>query len=279
MATGSRIARIPYAIYVREYIRDTPLHRNILSRANRVIAVSRDVQDYVRNLISPDRTVVCYDPINAQPIEERMKRHPAGGERLLPFSIIEPVIGLVGRITPYKQPHLFVQSIPEVLKVVPEARFVIVGSASPKEKNYETWVRGLPVELGVENKIAFLGARSDAVELISEMKIFCVTSSREPFARVILEAQVIGCPVIAPNTGGPPEAIQDGETGLLFSSTAPDSPIQLATKIIKLLQDENLRMNLAIRARQQVYQTYAGHLPVKKLENELEKLSSKGSLV
>ena len=277
VGTGSWLAHLPYAIYVREYIRGIPLHRKILSKANRVITVSQDVQRYISDMVDPDRTPLCYDPIYAQPIIERRKRHRAVGERLLPFMADGPVIGLVGRITPFKQQHLFIQSIPEVLKVIPEARFVIVGASKSNEQSYEISVRRLAVELGIENKVIFMGARSDAIELMDEITILCVTSSREPLGRVILEAQVVGCPVIVPDAGGPPELVKDGWTGLLFSSTAPDAYDQLAKQIIRLLQDENLRKNLAAKAEEQVKSTFASYQPVQHLKNELELLSQESS--
>jgi glycosyltransferase involved in cell wall biosynthesis len=279
VGTGSRLAHIPYAIYVREHIRDIPLHRNILSRANRIIAVSRDIQHHISSMVDPEQISLCYDPIHAQPIQERIARHRARGKRLLPSKTEGPSIGLVGRITPFKQAHLFIQAIPEVLKAIPEAHFIIAGTASSTEKDYEAGVKRLAIELGVDHRVMFLGARPDAIELISEMTVMCVTSSREPLGRVILEAQVIGCPVIAPNTGGPAELVQDGHTGLLFASTAPDASSLLARQLIRLLQDDNLQLELADQAQDLVHKTLASSQPVRFLENELTRLSQMPSRV
>jgi glycosyltransferase involved in cell wall biosynthesis len=277
MWTACRLARIPYAIYIREYITIPlrPIYRKILDRANRIFAVSRDVRNYVSDVTDPNKILVAYNHINAQLILQRVNFHKASGGRQLPFREKHPIVGIVGRVTPYKQQDLFVHAITDVLSEVPQARFVVVGSASRKDQAFEEEVKKLAYELGVQDKIAFMGYRKDALEIISELTVSCVPSTREPLGRVILESQLIGCPVVASNTGGSTEVIEDGVTGLLFPIDGLHADNKMASAVVRLLKDGELRNTIAVNARDFVGKKFTSMQHVKQLENYIESLVAK----
>jgi len=265
--TACRFAGIPYAIYVREYISDKPPHRGILGRADRIFAVSADVAAYLSPMSDPKKIAVAHDHLDAEALVARLEaRNPKR------FAGEGPVVGIIGRITSYKQQDLFVRAIPWVLKEVPEARFLIVGSAGEGERAYEEGLKKLARELQVDDRLAFLGHRPDALEIMAELTVCCLTSDREPFPRTVLEAQLAGCAVIAADTGGCPEMVEDGVTGLLFPSTRPDSHELLAEKIIRLLGDDALRERIAVNAKERVMQTFASDMPVRQFEAHLKSL-------
>ena len=272
VATACRMAGLPYAIYMRDYIADTPLHRRILSRADALYAISKDVIQQHQGMADPARFHLAYNFINPDPILTRHEAHQASGKRLLPFPVENPVIGLVGRITPYKQPDLFIQTVPIVLESVPDARFVLVGAAQEREKPYEEKIKALAGSLGIADRIRFLGNRRDAVELTSEFTVACLASGREPLGRVILEAHLLGVPVVVPETGGPAEIVENDVTGLHFSATAPDAPARLAGQIVRLLRDANLRECLAQQAREHIFNTFASHKHVQIQEEYIDDL-------
>ena len=216
-------ARLPYAVYLREYISDRPVNRQILERAGRILCVSQDLQRHIQRMTGPGSVFLAYDPIRPQPVLERIERHRASGVRRLPFEPEMPVIGFAGRLTPSKQPHLLILAARQVLEEIPQARFAIIGAAQPKEHHYELALKKMVQDLGLGGKVAFLGQREDARELISELAVLCLPSRNEPLGRVLLEAQLAGCPVVGASSGGIPEIIEDGVTGLLFS-LAGDHP-------------------------------------------------------
>jgi glycosyltransferase involved in cell wall biosynthesis len=272
VGTACRMAKIPYAIYMRDYIKDTPLHRRILQKANAVFAISKDVQSHLDGMVNPAIVHLAYNYIHPDPILDRSEAHAADGQRRLPFSSSHPVVGLVGRITPYKRPDLFLRAVPHILEQVPDARFVVIGTAQEREKAFEAQVRALAKELGVEEQVAFLGQRRDAVELTSEFTISCLASGREPLGRVILEANLLNIPVVVPDTGGPAEIVEDKETGLYFASQAPDAHIQLARQVIRLLKDSDLRDCLASNARKRIFNTFASLRHIQIQEDLIERL-------
>lgn len=266
--TACRFAGIPYVIYVREYISNKPLHRAILARADKIFAVSADVAAHLSPMADPKKIVSVLDHLHAGPLIARLEARRSPKR----FAGDGPVVGIVGRITSYKQQDLFVRAIPWVAKEVPEARFVIVGSAGEGERAYEEALKKLARELQVEDRLAFLGHRPDALEIMAELTVCCLTSDREPFPRTVLEAHLVGCAVIASETGGCPEMVEDGVTGLLFPSTRPDSHERLAGNIIRLLGDDELRKRIAVNAKERVMQTFASDMPVRQFEAHLRSL-------
>jgi glycosyltransferase involved in cell wall biosynthesis len=257
---------------MRDYTPTTPLHRKILQKANALFAISNDVIRHHSDMVKSNRFRLTYNYINPDPILAIGKEHISSRGHNLPFAQQQPVIGLVGRITPYKQPDLFIRAAQHVLNEVPEARFVLIGAAQEREKSYEESIHALASDLGIKEKIAFLGQRRDAVALTSEFTIACLTSGREPLGRVILEAHLLGVPVIVPDAGGPAEIVQNEVTGLYFSSRAADADIQLARQITRLLQDKQLRLCLASKGKEHVLSTFASHLHVKIQEDTIDEL-------
>ncbi len=272
VATACHLAGLPYAIYMRDYIPDLPLHRRILRQANALFAISQDVIEQHAAMVNPGCFRLAYNFISPDPILDRHEAHVASGKRLLPFDPGSPVVGLVGRITPYKQPDLFIRAVPYILNEVPQARFALIGSAQKREKEFDEKVKSLAAGLGVQEKVAFLGQRRDAIEVASEFMVSCLTSGREPLGRVILEAQLMGVPVVVPDTGGPAEIVEDEVTGLHFSSRSPDAEMQLAGQVVRLLKDNHLRDRLAARGRERVLAIFASQRNVKTQEEYIEQL-------
>lgn len=273
--TACRMAGIPHGIYIREYFQNNSVFQPFLDQADNIFAVSRDVMGYLGTMTPPKKIVIAYNHINAHLILEKINTHKARRVRAVPFSEKHPVIGMIGRITRYKQQDLFVRAIPHVLSDIPNARFVIVGNAVEQEKDYEEYIKKLAVELGIQNEVVFMGHRADALEIISELSVSCLPSTREPLGRVLLESQIIGCPVVASDTGGSPEIIQDGVTGLLFPPTKNSSEKIFATQIIRVLTNLELRKSLVANAKTSVKNKFTGLGNVRKLEQNLENLAKK----
>lgn len=273
--TATSRAGLPMGIYLRDYTPDTLLYRRILGQASALLAISHDVIQHHSPMAALERFHLAYNYINPEPILARRAAHLASGKRLLPFGAEHPVIGLVGRITPYKQPDLFIRAIPHILNHVPDARFVLVGKAQERERHYENRIKSLAEELGVANKVLFLGHRPDAVEITSEFTIACLASGREPLGRVVLEAHLLEVPVVVPDSGGPAEIVQSGETGLCFSSQAPDAAQRMAEEILRLLKDEGLRKCLAVKGREHVIATFASQKHVEIQDDLIDQLCDK----
>jgi glycosyltransferase involved in cell wall biosynthesis len=166
------------------------------------------------------------------------------------------VVTIPGRLESWKGQDVFLRAAAEVAKRVPTARFVVLGGALYGwDEEFAAGLPRLAESLGIAGKVAFTGHRDDALALIagSDVVTHCSTSP-EPFGMVVIEAMALGRPMIASNTGGPPEIIADGETGLLIP---PGQPAVLAETVVSLLVDADRRAAIADAGRQVAHERFS----------------------
>ena len=141
---------------------------------------------------------------------------------------------MVGRLTPWKGHKTLLEAFSMVARNRPHAKLMIVGEVAFWENSYEGELKDLAVDLRVADRVIWTGYREDIPELLRLCDLFVLPSVNEPFGRVLIEAMATGKPVIGTNSGGVPEIIVDGETGLLVPS---NSPTVLAEAIEEMLSD------------------------------------------
>lgn len=107
--------------------------------------------------------------------------------------------------------------------------------------------RALAARLGVQDRVAFLGRRSDVPELLRQADVFALISHYEGFPISILEAMRAGLPVIASDVGGVREAVQDGVNGLLVPR---GDTAALVSALQALSSDEALRRAMGAASRE-----------------------------
>ena len=124
-------------------------------------------------------------------------------------------VGVVGRLAPWKGQDVFLRAFAQAFPAGSE-RAVIIGSAMFGEDEYAASLSKLAVELGVADRVDFLGFVDDVPGRLAQLDalVHCSTIP-EPFGQVVVEGMAAGLPVIAARAGGPAEIIADGSTGLL----------------------------------------------------------------
>ncbi|SDK11811.1 glycosyltransferase [Microbulbifer yueqingensis] len=132
---------------------------------------------------------------------------------------------------------------------VPEGILWLAGSG-PEEKA----LKSLCEELGLTERVRFLGWRDDVTALMSTVDIFICPSRHEGLGSVVVEAWAHGCPIIATASQGPAELIDSGVTGIV---TPIDEPGALADAINKLVIDEAARYQLAEEARSHYWKKFS----------------------
>jgi glycosyltransferase involved in cell wall biosynthesis len=110
-------------------------------------------------------------------------------------------------------------------------------------------LRSLTTELGISERVRFLGAVGSTAQLLGRAGMFVLASRGEGISLALLEAQARGVPVVATHVGGNPEVIAHGETGLLVP---PDDPPALARAILRLRADAVLAARLGAAGRRRV---------------------------
>jgi glycosyltransferase involved in cell wall biosynthesis len=159
-------------------------------------------------------------------------------------------IGLIGRISPWKGQHIFLQAAEQVHNRFPNARFVIIGAALFGEDKYDQEVRQIPARLGIEDVVEFTGFRGDVQQAICELDLVVHASTTgEPFGQVIIEGMAAGKPVVATDGGGVPEIVENGKTGILVPMGDAQA---MAAAICQILADPTQAKTMGARARQRV---------------------------
>ena len=182
---------------------------NYTSRYNQqVIAVSNAVRDdLVEQGIPVSRITVIQNGINIPDID------PAAGNRIrleLGIKPEETVVGAVGRLSPQKDYPTLLRAFKEVNKSCPDAVLMIAGEGHLR-KNLEK----LADDLGIGERVKFLGYRSNVLEIVSSFDIYVLSSLWEGLPLAVLEAMAMEKPVVATSVPGTAEAVNEGETGFL----------------------------------------------------------------
>lgn len=103
--------------------------------------------------------------------------------------------------------------------------------------------------LGLESRVAVIEHRDDVAPVLAALDVLVCPSDHEPFGMVVLEALAAGRPVVASDTGGPSEILEDGKSGLLFRTGDPDA---LAAALFRVLDDPALARSLVEAGRSRV---------------------------
>ena len=166
-----------------------------------------------------------------------------------------PLVLYTGRLVERKGIHDLLNAIPAVMEQVPETRFVLAGGPAgwPAAEVARQWLS--PACLPYADRIHFTGwLRSRALDAwYRRADIQVIPSRYEPFGMVVLEGMLHGLPIIATRVGGPVAILDDERTGLLIPPFDPDS---LASAIVRLLRDPELRTRLGKSAANEVRRSW-----------------------
>ena len=184
------------------------------------IAVSQAVKDFmVESQISrPEKIKVIYNAIE-----------PSGKKAKI-FLKKDLVLGTVGTLNYQKGIQHLISAMPKITREFSKAKLVIVG-----EGIYKKHLEELVKKLKLDRTVTFTGFVKDIEKEMIEFDIYVQPSLSESFGLAIVQAMSLGIPVVATNTGGIPEVVTTGKSGILVE---PAKPQALAEAIIELLRDE-----------------------------------------
>src|SRR6185503_14688697 len=121
-------------------------------------------------------------------------------------------IGCVGNFFPVKGHITMLQSLQRFAANVKDWRLVLIGEG-PERSKLESFVDSHPEW---KRRVSFLGLSHRVPEMMNALDVYVLPSVAEGISNSLLEAMATGLPVIATATGGNPEVVIDGESGLLF---------------------------------------------------------------
>jgi len=257
---AARLAGVPVVIFTahgfpfHEYMH--PVLRGALQTLERlmsrwctdmVVSVSEaDRRDAVAaGIVPPGRITTIQNGIDVSP---STPEGPAA-RRALGLDARAPVVGMVGRLARQKAPGDFLRAAALVAREFPAATFLVVGDG-PLRATLE----GLARELGIADRVRFLGFRDEVPVVLAALDVFALSSLWEGLPLTILEAMAAGKPVVATSVNGVAEVVQHGRTGWLVS---PQQVEQLAAHIVTLLRDPGIARSMGEAGRRRVRERFS----------------------
>jgi glycosyltransferase involved in cell wall biosynthesis len=228
-----------------------------------LLAVSQAVKDdLVQQGIDPHRITVLYNAIG--PEDFAPSRDAARVRAELGADPHTPVVGTFGHLSEKKGHRDLFASIPAVLRVLPATQFWIAGEGKLRaELQSEARRRNLL------SNVRFLGFRRDMADLMQAIDVMALASHREPCALVYLEAAMAQKPVIACRSGGAPESVADGETGLLVPVRDPEA---IAGALLALLTNRQRAARMGRAAFERARELFGWDRFVKTLEEVYDRV-------
>lgn len=155
----------------------------------------------------------------------------------------------VARLAPVKGLPLFLDVIAKLKEWKPNILVSIVGDGPLLEQLTQQQEK-----LNLKDNLHFLGKIKDVVPTLRKSKVFVLLSENEGMSIAMLEAMSCGLPVVIRNVGDLRDAIQNGQEGILLDE---EDTNEIATKILALLNDSNLRLKQSIAARKMIIQQFS----------------------
>lgn len=226
--------------YAQSFLR--PLYRFLADQPRVVITNNSQVGaiDYARWLgIDSARIRVVYNGVDdnmerASPeaMDAWLRRHGmAGGS---------PVVGGVLRLSEEKNPLLWLETVSLVAKQHPRLLAILIGSGPMRQD-----VIDHAQTLGLTGRLHLVESEPDVSLAISAMDVLLLTSRVEGTPNVLLEAGLLGCPVVTTGAGGCVEAVKDGVTGWVVGGAIADT---LAERVCAVLDNPAWRHRAAKEA-------------------------------
>ncbi|RKD25744.1 N-acetyl-alpha-D-glucosaminyl L-malate synthase BshA [Ammoniphilus oxalaticus] len=199
-----------------------------IERSDVVTAVSQDLIDKTKQVLGIEQPIEkVYNFIDKREYyprdvsDYRQELAPSGEKILIHVSNFRPVKRVLDVVRIF---HQTLQHMP--------AKLLFIGEGPDTAA-----ARQLAVELGVSEHVRFLGKQEKLAFMYSLADLLLLTSEKESFGLVALEAMACGLPVVGTTAGGIPEVVTDGETGFL----RPIGDVEGMTKqVVRLLSDQKL---------------------------------------
>jgi len=210
--------------------------------AQRVVVCSRALGEWVHRThrVSRRRLTVLHNCVDTETF-----RPPSGPDDAAEFerpeaAILFCAVGTLGRGV-NKRVDVCIRAVAAAREGGADVGLAVCGDGSQRAD-----LERLADELGVGEHVSFLGMRDDVPRVLAACDAFCHGAPFEPFGIVCVEAMATGLPVVVPDAGGMMEAVDDGETGLVYHVLDHEA---LAAAMARLDADAELRRTMGRAAR------------------------------
>ena len=215
-----------FGVYSR---RSRQLFANLFKKRLTLLGVSNAVRDDMRAHLRDwpaERIETLYNRIDVQFVQSQLESREVARKTLgLPLNAW--VVGNVGRLHPDKDQTTLIRGFALALPQLPAGSLLAIMGSGPLEAT----LKALAAQLGIVEKVRFLGQIPNGRQYFKAFDIFALTSDHEPFGMVLLEAMAAGIPIVCTDCGGGKEVVQ--EIGRL-------TPLGNATELANALAQQAL---------------------------------------
>jgi glycosyltransferase involved in cell wall biosynthesis len=204
--------------------------------------------------VNPRRFCVIYNGLDAQKFEIPSQKQRLFGSLGIPDNV--KIVTMVGRLRAQKNYPMFLRVAREAQLQNLPLHFIAVGTGAMKDELVE-----LAAGLGVQDRVHFIGLRTDIPAILRSSDIFLFTTLYEGFPNALLEAMAAGLPVITTNFAGADELIKDGINGRIVSIGDEWDAVRV---LQHYLDHPDQARQMAIRAQEFVRQEFSMQKMVKK---------------
>ncbi|MCW4463444.1 glycosyltransferase family 4 protein [Sphingomonas sp. BT-65] len=230
--------------------------------ASRVLCVS--------NYAAPDpgfwsarrKSSAVYSPFDTSIAEIDREAARAALESRLGIGPETVVLAFLGHFSARKRPLIFVETIAALRQRRPNLPLVALMFGEEFEPGIEARLRARIDEVGVADLVRIIGFVQPVEPWLAASDALVVPAVDEPFGRTLVEAMLVGTPVVAAASGGNLEAIRNRGNGLL---ARVDDPADLAAHILELIDHPELAATIAHRAKQEALLKFSVGHHVKKV--------------
>lgn len=219
---GGALAHVPARIGSRRGFVEPPglqrLQRASYSAAHRVVANSRAASARLQAEGVPNYKILTI-PNGIDPAIFPAHEYTSAPRR----------IAMVACLREEKRIDVLIRAMPQILANFPDATLDLGGDGRCRGE-----LTRLTEELGLTQKVRFLGHRDDVPTVLKDADLFVLPSRSEAFPNSVMEAMAAGLPVVASNVGGIPELVQDDYNGRLVPPGDVDA---LASAILDVMSD------------------------------------------
>ncbi len=214
----------------------------------KIVVVSQSIKQMVMEQegIGPGRIEVIYNGVQV-PEQSNLHHQEARGQ--LGFKNDDIVIMHTANLKPVKGHRYLLQAFAAVSRQCPHAKLVLIG-----RDELAGQLQSMAKELGVSDKVLFLGKRDDVPSLLRAADICVLPSLSEGLSNAVLEYMAAAKPVVATNVGGNRELLQDGFNGLLVEK---ENTQQLKDALMVLLKDTQKRGDMGHNGHKRVEKEFS----------------------
>ena len=205
----------------------------VASKASSIVAISKYVKGKLKNDFGLESEVI-YHGTKLLKLENSRKQQI---RRELGYAEKDFIGLFVGKLHPYKDPQTLVTATKKVSQVMEDFHITIIGKG-PLKRSVSQRVLNLDLSRHVDLKEDV--PTSDLHKHYAAADFFVLTSKSEAFGIVLLEAMAMGLPIIASDSGATQEVVNGA--GVFYKT---GNPSELAKKILILIQDKNLKLELS----------------------------------